>query len=422
MRIAPGACFEDATRRAYRVERVLVRAPHGAATLCMAAGRQVIAELWRADGAGADLAAEQRASVLRTAVHPRVPALREMFLTSDRSRRAVAAFVFDVPAGIPVRAFLHRLAALAAQPKLFVILEIARQLAELSVAVELARLELSSENAVELDRVLVDPQGVSVTTFSTRVSSMASRAHPGALSVCAIARSALSLAAEFAPRSPTRRELREAFAYLDAIASLSVPSPGAADFLSWIHARVPRYERLRFTDLVTQRACSVHEETPATVLGPRGAAPRRSRAPLAPRPRPPPRPSAPPVVAGRIAWPSAFSLFAALAVLSFVVALTAAARRREDPREVGLGHPRIATTLLVRRSYDGSPSKKDASTAACTSCINLSAAPAGRRVFIDGLVRGETPLIVPVACGKHHLRVGSRSPSTWIDVPCLTGD
>jgi hypothetical protein len=42
----------------------------------------------------------------------------------------------------------------------------------------------------------------------------------------------------------------------------------------------------------------------------------------------------------------------------------------------------------------------------------------GHRLFVDGVVVGETPTPVRVACGQHVVKVGSAGTEQSIDVPC----
>jgi hypothetical protein len=42
----------------------------------------------------------------------------------------------------------------------------------------------------------------------------------------------------------------------------------------------------------------------------------------------------------------------------------------------------------------------------------------GRRIFLDGRSLGEGPLKVPVACGRHDVRVGSSGKTQSVEIPC----
>jgi hypothetical protein len=42
----------------------------------------------------------------------------------------------------------------------------------------------------------------------------------------------------------------------------------------------------------------------------------------------------------------------------------------------------------------------------------------GHRLFVDGVVIGETPKPVLVTCGPHTVKIGSAGKEQHIDVPC----
>ena len=58
------------------------------------------------------------------------------------------------------------------------------------------------------------------------------------------------------------------------------------------------------------------------------------------------------------------------------------------------------------------------SASATTAEIGTEAASAGHRIFVDGAVVGETPAVVPVACGKHTVKIGSAGKLQDVDVAC----
>ncbi|MDP9150247.1 MAG: PEGA domain-containing protein, partial [Myxococcota bacterium] len=50
---------------------------------------------------------------------------------------------------------------------------------------------------------------------------------------------------------------------------------------------------------------------------------------------------------------------------------------------------------------------------------NLSVSSSrGHRVWVDGRLAGQAPFSLPVACGRHAVRVGSHGGIRRIDVPC----
>jgi len=428
--VAPGTRFHEPGSGSYRVRRVLGRGEGCAVVLCTAGERTVVAELWRVDSHAARHDAAIRTRVLRTAVHPRMPALQEVFLSRVHAGRpAITAFVFEAPPGIPVRVLFQRLAAVASRTKLLFVFEVTRQLTELSAAVEVARLELSWETLPDLQRVLVGPQGVFVTTFTERSGSGGAAAHPGALSVQAIARCAMSLASEFASvaASSAYQHPHDALARLEAIASGREPAPRAMDLLSWISACVPRYERQRFADLAVRRARAVQEDTAPTVQGRRPVPTHRFSPPRAAAAPPPATWAGPPALAGGSAVSGArprASLLpraATLALALFVCGRAPSDDSSPSWRRATQRRARVASTLGGRGATYASTPQKDASATACRRCIDLRSSPAGRRVFVDGRVLGETPLVLTLPCGKHLLQVGSRSSPSVIHVPCAAG-
>lgn len=50
--------------------------------------------------------------------------------------------------------------------------------------------------------------------------------------------------------------------------------------------------------------------------------------------------------------------------------------------------------------------------------LDTSAAPSGRRVFVDERTVGQTPFSPLVACGRHKVQIGSAGHAHVIDVPC----
>lgn len=50
--------------------------------------------------------------------------------------------------------------------------------------------------------------------------------------------------------------------------------------------------------------------------------------------------------------------------------------------------------------------------------VKTEGAVAGRRVFIDDKVVGQTPESFTVKCGTHQIRVGSSGHAHSIEIPC----
>ena len=110
-----------------------------------------------------------------------------------------------------------------------------------------------------------------------------------------------------------------------------------------------------------------------------------------------------------------FGLLALLAVGGAI--LLAATRRGELAAATKERAPAVSAPLARTALYSSAPGKDDA-TIPCETCLDLRDAAPGRRVFVDGLLRGETPIVLSVSCGRHQLRVGSAAIPRSVDVPC----
>ena len=53
-----------------------------------------------------------------------------------------------------------------------------------------------------------------------------------------------------------------------------------------------------------------------------------------------------------------------------------------------------------------------------TAVLRTDAAPAGRSVYLDGKIIGETPLVATVECGTHWLQMMAGAPAQSITLPC----
>lgn len=444
LEIVAGTSFLDPNRQVYLVERILAKSRGCVAALCLRGGQSVVVELRSLETLDENFAVE-RAQRLRMKVHPKIPALVDTFFTrAGATSPLCAAFVFEEPTGVPIRVLFQRLCAVADHTKRLLILEVVHQLLELSAAAELAGAALPTSAKVTLDSVFVSGAGVFVAPYGALPPR---EVNHGALSVSSIAGSALRLAEEFGgARERPHPSSASAFERLEQIARGGTAAPAARDLLGWVHAYVPRYERQRFGELAVKIARGEQVETDPTVQisltsGPIELSPvpderptRRSLMPLSlqdespteprvkstdsPRvfafPKPSPEPA--PIARHRTSRTGqrAGALLALLAVGGAILAARHHGELGEAPQERA---PAVAVPLERTGALYSSAPGKDA-TIPCETCIDLRDAAPGRRVFVDGVLRGETPTVVSVTCGRHQLRVGSAAIPRSVDVPC----
>jgi serine/threonine-protein kinase len=50
--------------------------------------------------------------------------------------------------------------------------------------------------------------------------------------------------------------------------------------------------------------------------------------------------------------------------------------------------------------------------------VQTAGAASGRRIYVDGVVVGQTPEAVKVKCGLHNVKVGSSGKARSVEVPC----
>jgi hypothetical protein len=163
-------------------------------------------------------------------------------------------------------------------------------------------------------------------------------------------------------------------------------------------------------------AGDILEETPivpfvASVLPPAMAPPRRAHR------LPPPAPQ------------SIFPWVAGGAAIGLLVSLgIAVAVRIVDARTP---YPRTSVTV-VQTTTRAAASPTPAPSSSVTS-VRVDALPAvsstrgtlrfsprarGHRVFLDGVVIGQSDAPLDVRCGRHSLQIGSRGEARMVDVPC----
>ncbi len=426
--VVPGTILGGPSDERYRIERVLALSTHCSTVVCESEGRLLVMQL-SAVVSAADVASARRCGpTLMANVHPRIPRLRRHFLVRSRaSAPALAAFVFDEPIGIPLCVLLQRLIASSPRTRLMVVLEASRQLFELSAAAEIAGLVVAEAKSSQLERIFVGGSGVYVTPFGVGGAWPAVDGYRGALTVREVASCAVRLLERFVPRPPSGYS-KEAVERLYVLSRSTSPVPPARDLLTWIYPFVARYDRQRFAELA-ERVQRAAETAPTLQLD---AVRRESLTGLALQSRAIKRTPSPSAAAVADAVPEPRSrshprrsrllpsLATAIAVLVVGGGFSGARPTRSTRAVPDAMRSRRAAHSQVLARYASAASKDERSTI-CAECIDLTDLARGRRVFVDGLLFGETPLVLELPCGAHQLRVGSRASYKRVEVPCPAG-